>query len=206
MSQSEQLHLNDDLLTDHMFSGVPLSGVDAAHLERCAACRARLLRTTMLAQELAVAQRSQPSPAAVARYTGFFEQVQRRPSWLAGAVDWLLAQLTFDTRSALAGQGVRSVATAGYRLLYASPTLELDLLVEPSGASRHVEGEVAPLGASVQMLPALVQLVDSSGATVTELETTADGRFRLTAAPGLYQVWLTPRNGAMVQIEGLHIS
>ena len=207
MSQTEELHLNDNLLTDHLLDSVPLSAVDAVHLEHCAACRARLAEFSLLTQEMEFARRSQPSPAALARYAALFSHVQQRPSRLHRAIQWLQARLIVDTRSDLALQGVRSAATASYRLLYDTPAAEIDLLVEGSGATRRLHGEVVSTEDSSATLPALIQLVASQTQQAIESETGEQGRFTLTnIAPGHYSLLVTPAGGDAFCIDGLEIS
>jgi hypothetical protein len=207
MSQTEQLHLNDILLTDHVFDGVPLPGAEAVHLEQCPVCRARLVEFTLLSQEMELARRSQPSPAALARYAALFSHVQQRPSRLHSALQWLQARLMVDTRSELALQGVRSAAAASYRLLYDTPAAEIDLLVEGSGATRRLQGEVVSTEDSSAVLPALIQLIASQTQQALESETGDQGRFTLTnIAPGRYTLLVTPASGDAFRIDDLEIS
>lgn len=207
MGQTEQLHLNDDLLTDHVFDSVPLSDANAVHLEHCAACRARLAEFSLLTQEMELARRSQPSPAALARYAALFSHVQQRPSRLHIALQWLQARLIVDTRSDLALQGVRSAAATSYRLLYDTPAAEIDLLVEGSGVTRRLHGEVVSTEDSSATLPALIQLIASQTQQTIESETGDQGRFTLTnIAPGRYSLLVTPASGDAWRIDDLEIS
>ena len=135
-------HMNNDQLYTIAFDQVAPDSASAAHLAACAQCRAELERLRQLAAELAVAQRSQPSPAALASYARLFDQVQQQGSRLSQLWQTIVAALAWDSRQQPALQGVRSGGATAYRLLYTTPQAEVELWVEADGRSRRLEGEI----------------------------------------------------------------
>jgi len=128
-----------------------------------------------LKEELYVARQSQLNNETRKRYYGFFEQVQTR-SIIA---EWIEALLMLDSRQQLP-QGIRSgnVVTS-YRLHYAAEQAEIELLVEPQGQRRRIEGEVFSIDGE-ELGAALVQIQSlDSYEIVHETTSNENGRFRL---------------------------
>jgi hypothetical protein len=203
---TEPIHLTDENLADHA-AGAALSIADAAHLAECTACRTRLAQFDLLVQEMAIFRQSQPSTDALARYASLFSHVQQRPTRLRSALEWVQAQLRVDTRRDFALQGVRRPGAASYRLLYETPTAEIDLLVEETNATRMIEGEIVAAEDGADALPALVQLITTQGQSVHESETDKQGRFAFKQiTPAYYAILVTPTVGASWRIDDLEIS
>lgn len=200
-------HLSEESLISHALDGAALTADALAHLDGCAACRARMAEFTLLAQELATLKASQPSTAALTRYTDLFVHVRQRRSLLQSALQWVQARLLVDTRSTLALQGVRSAGVSSYRLLYQTPTAEIDLLVEGTGAARNLVGEIVSAEDNPTALPTLVQLIPSQMQQSVETESNDQGRFSLSGVtPGRYSLLLTPASGDAYRIDDLEIS
>jgi hypothetical protein len=198
-------HLTEDELYMLAFDGAAVVTGAAAHLAGCNACRQALADLGVLAGELTIARRSQPSASAMQHYASLFAAIQRQPSRLQQAWQVVRAALAWDSRQQPALAGVRSAAAAGYRLLYTAPAAEIELLVEPSQGQRRIDGEVAlEDGASA---PALVQLLAADGAPQQETATDAFGRFHLGAvAPGAYTLLVTPAAGPALAVDGLELT
>ena len=205
-------HLTAEQLFAIVFDQTPRDAATAAHLATCSSCSAELARLTTLAEELALARRSQPSPQALQRYAALFAQVQRRPAPLKALWQTVRAALAWDGRQQLGLQGVRSGAQARYRLLYQCAEAEVELLVEPeaapglsqSGDLRRVEGEIVSTGHAAPS--ALVQLLDPAGVAVTEAEADSAGRFRLAhVVPGSYRLLITLPEELTIESEPLEI-
>jgi hypothetical protein len=166
-----------------------------------------------LATELKLAQRSSPSPVAMARYQQLFPHVQQSASQ-ASLGEWLqrlVGKLTWDSRQQLAPQGARSANSSNYRLLYVAPKAELELMVSPQAHNRRVDGDIITLSGQAPLTPALIQLqptLELSTTTSTGLkaellyEAASDdnGRFHLDAVPtGRYTLLITP-------LQGVHLT
>ena len=198
-------HLAEDELYTMVFDGVALSINAAQHLAGCPVCQQSLAALEVLAGELVIAQRSAPSAAALQRYASLFDAVQREPSLLQQVWQTVRAALAWDSRQPPARQGVRSSATASYRLLYTAAETDIELLVEPGQRGHRIEGDVV-LGDGATV-PALVQLVAADGGAQHETETDAYGRFQLgDVAPGAYNLLLTLTTGQSLEVTELEIT
>jgi hypothetical protein len=208
-------HLTDERLTALAFGSIEPTPAEATHLDGCPVCAQAYADLTLLASELQVAARSQPSADAVQRYYGLFDQVEQQPQGLKALWRDLAAALVWDSRQQAALQGVRSVAAAGYRLLYSAGSMELELMVETDGRRRHVEGDlIAASGEAVR--PALVTLerLDGNSALSPELlagellETeTVDGRFRFQdVLPGRYRMTVATLTDETIVVDSLDIT
>lgn len=203
---SPTAHLSSGQLEQHVWDGAQLSAEAATHLTLCPRCRQELTTLRNLAGELAIARHSQPSPAALARYQQLFTPTTPQPSHLARMMAWVQAQLVWDGRRTPVLQGVRSASRPSYRLIYATTTSDVELLVTPYPTTFGIEGEFLVAGAA-RSARALVQLQPESEADIShETEATAGGRFRLDhVAPGLYTLWITPEQGTALEIRGLEL-
>src|SRR5262249_23117368 len=135
-------HLGEDRLVRFVFEQSVLSDDQAAHLAGCRECQEQLQAWQQLQGELSVAQQSQPSPAAYARYAQLFSQAPPPPSPFKQVIQWANALLAWDSRQQPALQGVRSPVRTGYRLLYNTQYTEIDLMVTPHAALFNLEGEI----------------------------------------------------------------
>lgn len=202
-------HIAEDLLYVYVFDGYTLTAVEAAHLADCAECQSQLATLCSLRDELQLAQQSTPSAQTLTRYYSLFVQVQKQPSVLTRVMQRLRAQLSWDSRQQPALQGVRTVAVSQYRQLYAVDQIEVELLV--ASQQRHlftIEGDLLTQPGQTNVAPLFVQLqgVDEQQPTY-EVESDAEGRFHLAnIAAGHYQLVITPREGALIEITDLEIS
>lgn len=201
------MHLQDDVLMVVVFEGGAPTAEDAAHLAVCGECRARLDWWRQTAQELDIARASTPSQAALARYAALFEHVQQSSAGLWRRAAGWVATLVWDSRTLPATAGVRSPAAAGYRLLYAAATREVELWVGPGNGMCVVEGEWMPDDEAAAHAAALVELTPVGTRTGgLAVEAGGDGRFRLEGVKtGIYQLTLTPVHGEPLTIERLEI-
>lgn len=200
------MHLDDELLMTIALDGLTPPAETATHLAICAECRDRLARWQQTGHDLALAKRSTPSPAALARYDELYRQVQRTPDLWQQAVR-LIAKLVWDSRTQPAAAGVRAAGRVGYRLLYAAASQEVEIWVEPSAGGYTVAGEWMTEDDPAVRLEALVELtpLDTEAAGLTA-ESGHDGRFGLEGVPpGVYQLTLTPVHAAPVTIDRLEI-
>ncbi|HAJ34212.1 MAG TPA: hypothetical protein DCL15_00770 [Chloroflexi bacterium] len=200
------VHVSPDELLSLVFDATDLSAAAAHHLETCAHCRQQEAELRLLATDLTIARLSEPGPAALARYQALFAQVQQQPAPLQRLANRLRAVLTWDSRQQPLLQGVRSGGAAVYRQLYAAEDVELELMVEPAGSLRRVEGDlIVEMDAGVDA-PALVELLDSHGEPVYSVETDADGIFRIEGVqPGRYQAMITRVHAAPIEVTTLEI-
>ena len=206
-------HLDEAQLYTLVFDSAVLADEEQHHLRNCATCQQALQAIQLLASELAVAQRSAPSPAAQQRYASLFAQVQRQPSLLQQLWQGVRATLAWDSRQQPAFQGVRSAGATAYRLLYTTPQADIELMVEAGQRLRRVEGEVVAASdvtgdtaSAASATPALVQLV-AAGALQHEVETDDIGRFHLRdVAPGAYDLLFTLASGDLLAVSDLEIS
>lgn len=206
IADSPTAHLSIEQLEQHIWDGVQLAAGASSHLAICPRCQQELARLRNLAAELVIARRSQPSAAALARYQQLFTSMTPQPSYLDRLVTWVQAQLVWDGRRQLAVQGARSAARPSYRLIYASTTSDVELLVTPYPTTFGIEGEFLVAGNTLSTR-ALIQLEPQSQSDIThETETTNGGRFRLDhVAPGRYTLWITPEQGSALEIRGLEL-
>jgi hypothetical protein len=199
-------HLSDDQLYAAVLDQTLLDPDAAAHLATCAECRRQIVALHQLQADLAFAQRSQPSPAALGRYAALFDRVTQQPSDWSGWLQRLVGHLTWDSRQQPALQGVRTAARSDYRLLYAAGVLELELLISGQEPRFTVEGEL--LAPQAALLPALVQLQGMTTPDALYEQTTADtGRFRLDGVTGgRYRLWIALADGTVVEFADLDLA
>ena len=185
-------HLTDTRLDALIFDALPLAADETAHMQGCALCRSRIDAYALLQQELAIARRSQPSDAQLARYSHIFGPAAG-PSLsqrLGSFFDSLRLSLVLDSRqSAL---GLRRAAGFGHRLLYSSDEVDVELLVEPEGESWHIDGDVLPFAPETIAAPYLVEL-QSDTATHTPGDT--DGAENTDSADSTH---VHPRSSAAI--------
>lgn len=225
-------HLRNEQFYRHVFDRETFSVTDSNHLGDCARCQSALAAVRHLAQELAIARRSQPSPEQRTQYYQFFQQVQsRRPDgWTSRLIQQVRMTLALDSRQRPAMQGVRSGAVQSYRLLYSADPADVELLVEPQAQGRRVEGDLLPLDVVRLAMPALIELwmtdstpfampaavtsnastspAHTSGSMAQQaVESDSLGRFHLEdVAPGRYDLYITPAAGPLLQIQGVAIT
>lgn len=201
-------HLTDERLTALAFESIDPTPAEAAHLGACPDCAQVYAELTLLASELSLAARSQPSANATQRYYSLFDQVQQQPHGLKALWRELIAALIWDSRQQPGLQGARSVAATEYRLLYSAGSLELELMVEMEGTHRHIEGDLIAANEDVSA-PALVELIrlnqDDGAPLLFETETDS-GRFHFqNIPPGRYRLAVTSLPSQVV-IEPLEIT
>lgn len=199
-------HLASEHLYAAVFDQIPLPVEAAEHMAQCADCRRAHAELAALAHELAVQRAAAAPGAAIDRYAALFAHVQQNPTPLRALWRSFTALLTWDSRQQPALQGVRSVAAAGYRLLYASAEAEIELLVEGDGHLFRVHGEiVAP--EEHPLAPALVQWLTPAGELRYETQSDAGGQFALRGVdPGLYRLAIVTAPGDSIFVEALEIA
>ncbi|MBK8051167.1 MAG: hypothetical protein IPK16_31140 [Anaerolineales bacterium] len=199
------MHLSRETLYAIAFDAAEPGAAEREHLALCDECRRELAGLVDLNGALALARRSTPSPAAMARYTGLFSEVQQRPSRLGSLLQTLRAALTWDSRQQFAMQGVRSGAVAAYRQLYSTGAAEIELLIEPAQQRYAIYGEIMGTD-DANVGNSLVQLLNRDGVTVQEVEAGDDGQFRMTMLRGgIYRLLITPVDGPLIEVETLEI-
>ena len=200
-------HLTADQLYGLVFETINLDDASSTHLHQCASCQSDRESLSQLVADLAVMQASQPTPAALARYNSYFNQVTQRGSQLGARWKTIAATLTWDSRQQPALQGMRNMgATYGYRLLYACDGAEIELMIEPEQNHYRLQGEFLYIDDTNPEEPALIQLLDTNGVSVCEDETDQEGCFRCShIAPGMYRLVVSPSIGATIAVEALEI-
>lgn len=201
-------HLNEERIAQHIFDAVVLNASEAEHVASCAECQMKVQSISALGRELAVARFSQPQQKSLDTYYQLFDQVQTNPSFLSRSVQWIKAQLQWDSRQQPALQGVRGAGSPSYRLLYSSDIADVELMVEARNGNRWVDGEIIPLAENTIQFPALLQFSNQLvNQVVYEVESDQNGRFRVESlTPGNYSLSLLPSQGAHLQIESLGLT
>jgi hypothetical protein len=216
-------HLTDDQLYNYVFEHAPLAPEASEHLTLCHECQAKQEQFETLANELLIARLSEPGQEELNRYYEFFQEVQteKASSWFSEMLESIKLALQSDSRQQMATLGLRQSSTVSYRLLYSASQADVELLVEPLGRTRRVEGDILPLDPGTIVAPILVQLqpqtgtlfstliADSSGVGKQEYIVASDqvGRFQIEGVmPGIYDLLLTPVKGPLMTIEGLEIA
>jgi hypothetical protein len=200
-------HINEETLYQRLLDGSVLSDDEEQHLADCVVCQAQWAAVQTLGQELQIAKASAPSPAALNRYFGFFDQVEQALSLAQRFTAFITAQLQWDGRRQPAWQGVRNTQIASYRLLYGAKQVEIELLVAPREGRFQIEGEVVPLTEPTTLLPARCELQDMRSAeTIDVTECQASGRFHLGNVPtGRYRLCFVPTSGPTIVIDELEL-
>lgn len=200
-------HLTEAIFYEWVFDGSKPSTAERSHLAECTACQAQLAALNKLAGALQIAKASEPAPAALARYAQLYSQVQQAPSFTQRLSEFILAQLQWDGRQQPAWQGVRNTQVASYRLLYATASAEIELLVAPREGRFQIEGEVIPRTEPTTLLPARCELHDSTGAELIDAtDCPSDGRFHLAYVPtGQYRLAFVPTSGPTIIIDQLEL-
>lgn len=202
-------HLTPDHLLNHLLDQHALSQEHLSHLANCEICQAQLASLATLTGELTVARSADVDDQILARYDALFDQVVQPPTLLQRMASLLRGELLWDSRLQPGLQGVRAAGQpTTYRLLYATEVAEIELLVEPTGPDRRLEGDLLPLDTGGLELPALVQMVRNTDLSlVAEQEITAQGRFSLeNILPAAYSLTLTPRLGPALTIPEIEIT
>lgn len=205
-------HLAEGRIVEFVVDGAAWSPDEVKHLAGCNVCRETVAVYAALQDTLAVYERSDVSPEALARYDALFAHVERTPNRLVTLWSDIQAVLAWDGRTAAAG--VRNAGGAGYRLLYSAAEHDIELMVEPHGTQRSVTGEVMLEQETTE--PVLVELAAQSpagsapgvyDANLYSVESAADGRFRFDdVVPGRYILTATPMRGAPLVIDSLTIT
>lgn len=201
-------HLTEERIYQHIFAADALNAQEIEHLAGCEECQSSLQSLTSLNRELIVAAQSTPRPQTLNSYYQLFEQIQTNPSILVRSVQWIKAQLQWDSRQQPALQGVRGTGSPSYRILYSSEVADVELLVEARNGNRWIDGEIIPLTEGDLQFPALLQFSNQSdNQVVAEVESDLNGRFRVESlTPGNYSFSLMPRQGAHLQFETLGLT
>ena len=196
-------HLSPEQLDAWTWEGEPLPTYAAAHLAECIDCQQRLGALRQLADDLTIARRSQPSEAALDRYTALFDQGQHGTSALNAIAGWVRAILRWDSRQVPALAGVRSAGTRSYRIIYSTPAADVELWVVPQASFCSLEGDCILGNTKRGESGPLVQLYSlEDDSIVLETEATGDGRFRFARVPaGNYDLWITDAVGPSVVLE-----
>lgn len=203
-------HVDEEELYAHIFQDRSLDERSANHLQHCKQCQQHVSALRRLAQEFLIARRSQPSPAQMARYVQLIQQVQQQSSVWTRLAQHVQMALALDSRQQSARQGLRSGMARAYRLLYSADAADVELLVEPEGYTRRIQGEVLPLDADALLAPVLVELLSAehkTGIAHWTVESNAQGRFQLDGITvGYYHLTITPTKGPYLQIKGIDIT
>ncbi|MBI1293552.1 hypothetical protein GC175_01170 [bacterium] len=203
-------HLSEDQLYTAAFDSTDADAEFIDHLTQCTDCHRQFTSLQRLAQALSVAHRSQPSNAQIERYQQMSSLLPRKSSALPEWVAQIRATLLQDSRQRLALQGMRSGGQQAYRLLYTADHVDIELLVDALGSSRHIEGEVLSADEQKMQSPLLVELYAThpdQSEQVWTTESNPQGRFRLDGvALGAYDVIITPTVGPALRIEGIQIT
>lgn len=199
-------HLSDAKLIE-LAEGRAATHAERAHLAGCDACRRALDQYRLLMAELDVASAGVPAQAALERYYALADEIQSDASATRDWLNRIVAVLRWDGREQPALAGQRGERSAVYRLLYAAPGVEIELMVEPIGAQRHIEGDLIPLEAE-DLAPALIQLSRlEDDEPVVETESAPSGRFQLSGvAPGEYRLNLFGQDGSHLVVDRLELS
>lgn len=203
-------HFTEDQLYTAAFDSTEADADLIDHLAQCTDCHRQFTSLRRLAEALSVTRRSQPSSAQIERYQQMATLLPQKTSGLAGWVAQIRATLLQDSRQRLALQGMRSGGQQAYRLLYTADRVDIELLVDALGSSRHIEGEVLTVDGEDLQSPLLVELhaaLPGQGDQVWMTESNPQGRFRLDGvALGAYDVVITPSTGPSLRIEGIQIT
>lgn len=196
-------HIANERIVEHLFDAQPLDATEQAHLAHCGQCTQSLQHFSQLGRELAITRMSKVTKESLAAYYQLFGQVQTTPNIFTRSLQWVKAQLQWDSRQEPALQGVRGAGSPTYRLLYSSDVVDVELFVEARNGSRWIEGEIIPLDSSALHFPALLQLSrHGDEKSIYEVESDLNGRFRIDSLnPGSYALSMLPREGLQVQIE-----
>jgi hypothetical protein len=208
-------HFAEDHIYALLFDRQRLTDAEVEHLNKCESCRHQLAIAQQMATTMAVERRSRPSQAQIERYTQLYEQVERRtpahptperPGWM----QLLQMTLALDSRHRPALAGLRSGGMRNYRLLYSADAADVELLVEPAGDARHIEGEVLPLDEEQLTTPVLVEFIPAERQEERPqwtVESSKQGRFQFDGiTPGYYDLVITPYSGPFLQIKEIEIT
>lgn len=185
--------------------------------------------------DIEIRKKSQPSPAALQSYRALFSQVQQNSTNPIG--EWLkalTATVSWDSRVQGLAAGARqaiappqSAQRTEYRLLYATDTVEIEMMVLPNPTTCHIEGEIVAIADSANagnnagnnaggnhdnqataILPAIISLHGAeSEAAVAEAQSDDDGHFNLSDVRlGRYAMRIILSNGTLIQIADLELT
>jgi hypothetical protein len=140
-----------------------------------------------LEELLTAAGKDEPTAAAMQTYQGCFRAVAAaNPSPIERVVQWIQAQLVWDSRAEPLLQGMRSGFADGYRLRYTAGYADIELAIEQEGQLRHLVGEIYASFSQDDLFaerePALIAL-EHHGQVVAETTTDLDGRFSFPNLP-----------------------
>lgn len=202
-------HLTEEQLYQHIIDKHEMSIEESLHLRNCGHCTHRASSVSYFLNEMSLVRRSQPSRQAIQNYNALFAYVkQQRPGHVVADLwEMIKATLLRDSREeALAG--LRSANAVSYRLLYTTERADIELLVEPSSQGRRLEGEILTLEQTESLTPALLQLQrEADHEILYETECNDSGRFQFDdVQPNQYQLYITPLQGAAIQVETLNIT
>jgi hypothetical protein len=208
-------HFAEDRIYELLFDRQRLTDAEVEHLNKCESCRHELTIVKQMATTIAIERRSRPSQAQIERYAQLYEQLERhtpahstpqRPGWM----QLLQMTLALDSRHSPALAGLRSGGMRNYRLLYSTDAADVELLVEPAGDARRIEGEVLSLDEEQLTPPVLVEFTPAERHEERPqwtVESSNQGRFQFNAiALGNYDLVITPYSGPFLQIKGIEIT
>jgi hypothetical protein len=209
-------HLAQDRLYATTLDDARLSSDEQSHLETCQQCQGELNAIRAIVKELQIAHAIEPSSAALDLYQSIFlEHGPAAKSALERAWTWITATLVLDSRTQPLPAATRSVRAESYRILYDSPSADIELFVEGEGSYRHLQGDVMELNSEPSVSIAkraeishLIQLQDTSTLKIVlETYTNEEGRFWFEAVPvGNYRLLVTDSQDILLEIADLVIT
>lgn len=209
-------HPTQDELYAYAFGDEEPTSDLLAHLENCQECRAEVDELTALASALSLARASEPSSSALEAYRAIFDEYgPGRLSTLARTWTWIVATLTSDSRVQPLAALTRSVRAGSYRLLYDSPSADIELFIEGDGETRRIHGDVIAAASDdraidrqLQMGGALVQLhANDNPTSFWETYTDIEGQFQFESVPvGSYRLMITSRSDDLLQVSELNVT
>lgn len=172
---------------------------------------AHSLSVEQLEQILQEARQDEPSTTELSTYKRLFrDTIKTESSALTQFVQWLTASLIWDSREEPMLLGMRSANNDHYRLRYSAGPATIELAIESSGHSRHMEGEIYTNDEQSDLLrdigPAFITLLHH-GKIIAETTSDLDGRFDfadLNAAD--YAMTFFIGDGARIELVDVTVS
>lgn len=179
-----------------------------------------------LTTELHIARLSEQTQESRLRYYRLFEHVEKREGLsLTGVWETIQAVLSWDSRNQTAQQGARGLGDGNFRLLYATPQTEVELMIETQTQHNYIDGDIVPFSQSVDQsdaqTPALVTLLRTASKDekrsansiqaaengwAYETESDTHGRFRFeNVENGIYTMQIMLLNGSLVEIDQIEL-
>lgn len=182
------LHTNYETLVNYIENTLPEAErvrVENHLAQPCAKCNRMLTRLhsffKISTADLTVA------PSKVVLQRAISIQQQRMPAPVSFR-ERLMAALQFDSRLQLSSARVRGAARSR-QMLFATPTLDIDLQLTPERDEHTVFGQILGLQQAGAHTMAFVSLYDKSGRVLQGTETDAQGQFSFRKIdPGVYDI------------------